>query len=669
MKKTLLSVLCAVCILTVNFPTLCGAAVSESDSLLNFDYITSDKSGNIFHDTDEITFTQNIENTVAKKVVSNYSWIITDEEGNSVASYTWSETISSKAKRTRTIKIDNPGKYGIYTINVSEENYALSSPNDKYTDTYSEEFSVCIALDENNIDDSFGYNQTMINYTRPRYCDPSVAVPLMLGSGARWHREDILWQGVEPKEKGKYIGVSSYISKINDLKSRDIKTVCILTGRNPLYDDGNCPSSDEAIAAYANFCAYVAKELHGLVDHFEIWNEWNHKNFNPTQEPAETYAKVLKAAYIAIKGVDPDIKVIGCDTAGINLKSIFWIGTVLYSLGGKYLDAISVHCYDYNSTDAFPEADFIWQAQYLKKTMDLYHVDVPIWLTEIGFSTYDNSTAGFVPGCSRDVQLNSMVMMRAVSKAYGLFDNIIQYCLYDYADQSQVESNWGVLNCSKRGYTDKPEAELLPNGAKPAYLGTAAMNYFVGGNSKFKDVTGDEDERSYAFEFYNQNLHKNVTLAINGGFDNTVTKDFELGSSSVDVYDKYGNFVRTMTSETGDYEIETYSEPIYLVYSASKLTVTKDGETITAMTELASGDRAEVKFTGYEVAEEHKPSLMIGQYKDGVLVDFEIIDADPSESDSEIRGDLIVADGVDQVRIMCWYTDTLLPVVPAYVID
>ncbi|MBR0365810.1 MAG: hypothetical protein IJH94_03295, partial [Clostridia bacterium] len=398
------------------FPTLSDAAYPASDSLLKFDYITSEKTGNIFSDTDDITFTQDIENKKTKKVVSNYSWTITDEEGNTVASYTWSDTIPSRAKRTREIAIDNPRKYGIYTINVSEENYVATSPDDKYTDTYSEEFSVCISLDKNNIDESFGYNQTMINYTRPRYCEPGVAAPLMLGSGARWHREDILWQGVEPKEEGKYIEVSSYKTRITELRDKEIKTVCILTGRNPLYDDGNCPSSDEAIAAYARFCGYVAKELHGLVDHYEIWNEWNHKNFNPTQEPAETYAKVLKAAYTAIKAVDPDIKVIGCDTAGINLKAIYWIGTVLYTLKGQYMDAISVHCYDYNSDDAFPESDFIWQAQYLRKAMDLYHVDVPVWLTEVGFSTYDNSTQGFVPGCSRDVQLNSMVMMRAVSK-------------------------------------------------------------------------------------------------------------------------------------------------------------------------------------------------------------------------------------------------------------
>ncbi|MBR0366259.1 MAG: hypothetical protein IJH94_05615, partial [Clostridia bacterium] len=129
-------------------------------------------------------------------------------------------------------------------------------------------------------------------------------------------------------------------------------------------------------------------------------------------------------------------------------------------------------------------------------------------------------------------------------------------------------------------------------------------------------------------------------------------------------------YVRTMTSETGDYEIETYSEPIYLVYTASKITLTKDGENITEMSELAAGDRAEVKFTGFETSDEHKPSMFVGQYKDGVLESVEMINVDPdAASESEFSGYITVADGIDRIKIMCWYADTLVPVVPAYDID
>ena len=670
MKKRLLSVLCVVCIFTVNCSAICGAAVSASESLIKYDYITSEKTGNIFSDTDVITFTQYIENKANKKVVSNYSWTITDEEGDHVASYSWSETLSARKTKTRSITIENPQKFGIYTISVNEENYAAADPSVKYTDTYTEEFSVCISLEENNTDYSFGFNQTMINPSRPRSCDYKVAAPLIQRSGAKWHREDVLWQGVEPNGNGTYIDLKDYANRISEIRQSGIYTVCILTGRHPLYDDGKCPYSDDAIAAYARFCAHVAKELKGVVDHYEIWNEWNHPNFNPSGEPPETYAKVLKAAYSAIKAVDPNIMVIGCDTAGITTSAVTWIGRVLYALnGGTYMDAISVHCYDYSSTDAFPESQFIEEAENLKRIMDIYGVDVPVWLTEIGFSTYDNSTIGFVSGCSKDVQLDSMVMMRAVSKAYGLFDNIIYYDLYDYADQSQVESNWGVLNCFKRGYTDKPEAELLPSGAKPAFLGTAAMNYFVGGKTEYIDMT--QDDRCYAFGFYNRNLRKNVILAINGGFNNTVTRDFELDTSSVDVYDKYGNLIRTMNSDTGDYEVDTYSDPIYLVYTASKITAEKDGVNITAISELAAGDTVEAKFTGFETAGETKPSMFVGQYKNGVLKSVKLIDAADSvtESENEFQGDFTVANGVDSIKIMCWYTDSLVPVVPAYVID
>ncbi|MBR4720294.1 MAG: hypothetical protein IK057_00890 [Clostridia bacterium] len=546
------------------------------DSLVKHDYITSAKEGNIFGVSDSITFTQDIENKTADNVVSKYSWDILDEEGQSVASYSATDTLTANETKTRNVSIDNPGKYGIYRIYVTEENYPAVAPGNTYAEHYSEEFSVCISLDSSNIDENFGFNQAVV---RANYLgEPDVAGPLMLKAGARWNRESLMWSAVESKSDmdlsaGDNRGVlnisETSLNRLRTLTDMGINVIAIPTGRHPLHGGDANPNSDDDIAAYARFCAYAAETLGSCgVTHFEIWNEWNSVNFNPTNETPETYAKLLKAAYRAIKDVNPDAVVIGCDVAGISDRGIAWIGQVLDALdGGTYMDAISVHCYDYEDDTAFPEAQVITEVNSLKTLLETKgYGDLPIWLTETGFSTYENSYEFFVPGCKRDVQLNSMVMSGAINKAYGLFDKFVQYCLYDNNNRSIISDNWGVLNCWSR---EKNVAEngvgrkMLPNGAKPSYLGVAAMNYFTGGNTTFMNVA--QEGRSYAFEFDNSNLGKKVILAINGGFNNDIKKEFHLGCTSISLYDKYGNLKDTMNSATGDYLIDTHSEPTYIV--------------------------------------------------------------------------------------------------------
>lgn len=608
MRKKILAVLFAVCI-AASLNTVTASASQDDTTLVDIDYITSANAaitGNIFAITDTISFSQTITNKENESVVSNYSWNVTDETGTTVAACSGSDVLGAAESKMRSISIPNPGKYGIYTINVTEENYRSANQGTKYTANYKDEFSVCISLDSNNIDENFGFNHKLIGQGG----EYEKSAPLMQKAGARWHRESVMWAGVEPPVHkdgveyidDKYINLDKYKLKLEYTKNiKGINTVCVLTGRNSKYDGNNCPTSPTGIEAYADFCSYVATELHGLVDHFEIWNEWNVTNFNPSRESPEDYANLLKASYSAIKAVDSNIVVIGCDCSGIlpvwsekhgeEVVKTSWMRRVFAALndGDTHMDAISVHCYDYSATDGFPEMQFINEVQSLKELMRQYNIDVPIWLTETGFSTYDAnstsvSTKGFVPGCTKDVQLNSMVLINAVNKAYGLFDKVIQYCFYDENCISFIEYNWGVLNCRDReggrattqsdideilkAYPGLTSGEikllkLVPYGAKPAYLGIAAMNYFIGGNTTYVDKK--KSDRCYAFEFHNNNLNKDVLLAINGGIVNNMTQTFDLGCQSVDVYDKYGNFKTQLSSATGVYSVETYADPIYIV--------------------------------------------------------------------------------------------------------
>ncbi|MBO4898376.1 MAG: hypothetical protein J5590_08785 [Clostridia bacterium] len=773
MKKMFLSVLCAVCIAALNFNIITVSASLDDTTLVELDYITSAKAGNIFAITDTISFRQIITNKVSESVVSNYYWNITDETGTSVATYSGSDELGAGAEKTRRITLDNPGKYGIYTINVTEENYRKASPGTKYTVQYTEEFSVCISLTSSNVDEHFGFNQSLV-----RGLGDSSSISLIHNVGAKWNRESIMWIGIESSStKGSYNISNSTISRVDAEIAGGINMIGVLTGRHPLYCNGGTenPNTPEDIAAFAAMCGYVAETFEGRIETFEIWNEWNSSNFNPTMESPETYAEVLKASYAAIKAANPNATVIGCDVAGIDTAQIAWIRRVLTALNGeKAMDAISVHCYDFSATEGFPEMQFVNEATNLKNLLAEFNLDIPIWLTETGINTYDNSTHGFVSGTTKNVQLNSMVMMNTVNKAYGLFDYVLQYCLYDNSNKSLISANWGVLNCWQRGYTEEPEAKLVPHGAKPAYLGLAAMNYFIGGNATFVDKK--KNDRCYAFEFHNNNLNKDVLVAINGGIVNTVTQDFDLGCQNIDIYDKYGNLKKQLNSATGVYSIETYTDPIYIVgefgnleeinsdiriraavdvntnvvtisgnvpdpgdfvsimvvtkgaeltaydssrvkfltqatadgdgnfsasytadslqgeyqiyvntkarrskvikdlvlsYSLPGLTVTKNEQAVTAMSQLSAGDRPVITLSGLDISQDSWAQLIVAQYSGDELINVSFTDTVGSFTTlgSEFMKDFTVVNGADSIKVMYWYMDTLVPILEHYEIN
>jgi hypothetical protein len=113
-------------------------------------------------------------------------------------------------------------------------------------------------------------------------------------------------------------------------------------------------ASDQRYADYATFCAQVAARYTGApgmdVDVYEIWNEPNNPNYWKPKPDMDHFARMLKAAYAAIKHVAPSATVITGGTApepdnGTAISpSIFIAG--IYDRGcGPSLDGIGHHPY------------------------------------------------------------------------------------------------------------------------------------------------------------------------------------------------------------------------------------------------------------------------------------------------------------------------------------
>jgi len=554
--KKLTALLLIMSFILTGFSALAAEKYESADSIIRSDYIQSRKNGNIFSLADKnIKFTQSYENITNEKAEIQSAYQVWDEDGMRVKAYpSRSIEIPAGEKATLEFSIENPGKYGLYTLKIENR---VNVNGVSYKKTFEECFSVCITLNENNVDPDFGFTQQIIS---KGYGDADITSALMRKTGANWYREDCLTWGMVEEVKGVLKIPEGAKEKLQKIKDNGLEVICILNGTNGKPYD----TIDDTIDAYARYCGFVAEQLDGIVDHFEIWNEWNNKK-ESYATPA-TYAKLLTKAYKALKDVNENNTVIGCVTAGIDYV---WIGKVLYELKNSgdtnVMDAVSVHCYPWTAENGVDEEQLINDTNMLKTVLKNYSLDIPVFLTEVGFSTFDGPVVWIEP-CTEEQQLNSLVLVKALNKAYGWYDKLLQYCFHDRANLAGVESNWGLVNCWQRGFTENPEAELTPYGAKPSYLGVAVMNYFTGGNTELQEMLKDENDRAYMFKFKNNNLSKNVMLCINGDLNTPAQKSIELDTNKVKIYDKYGNFAGEEISEAGTFSFEISSEPMYVVW-------------------------------------------------------------------------------------------------------
>ena len=127
----------------------------------------------------------------------------------------------------------------------------------------------------------------------------------------------------------------------------------VLGAENELYcKSGYFPTSDDAIAAYAKYCGYVAGELKGKVKYYEVLNEPRWMKYDvpnlTVQLKAQYYVKLLKAAYTEIKKADPDAFVLGISESDVVGASSFNTDHIKYIFdegGADYMDGLSVHTY------------------------------------------------------------------------------------------------------------------------------------------------------------------------------------------------------------------------------------------------------------------------------------------------------------------------------------
>lgn len=517
---------------------------SELNTPIKFNGISSEYTGNIFSECDDIMLYHNIENKTANTVKASYDYRVYDEQGNLYCERKITKNISAKAQDTLTISMKNPKVYGTYKVVITEKTDSTQSE-------YKSEFSVSKKLDESFKNSMYGICQQVAG---GNVGEADEVINVMSDTGLGILRDELRWDIIE-KSPGVYEIPEEKLNEINLIADSGKDIMLVLCYWNPLYDNGMTPHTDEGITAFANYAAYLASTLKGKVKYFEVWNEYNAMPlFNNGYEPPETYAKMLKATYTAIKEVNKDAVVVGIGTGDINKE---FAKTVFDNGGYDYLDAVSVHAYDWSGK--FDEVELKSQVLEFKELMSNYGEVKPLYFTEIGWSTFDGGNTR-LPGWAKNAypyteeeQAATSVFVNAYCKANNLCDMLLQYCMYDKEDKCDIEENLGICDMWN-------SRKNVPGGAKKSYLATSAFNYFVG-NAEFKSIT--EDGRNYGFFYYNNELDRDVLLLASGEGQNDMSFSFDC--DTVDVFDMYGNLKEALTSDDGNFSFKVCEIPYYVV--------------------------------------------------------------------------------------------------------
>ncbi|MEW5956457.1 MAG: cellulase family glycosylhydrolase [Chloroflexota bacterium] len=213
--------------------------------------------------------------------------------------------------------------------------------------------------------------------------------------GFKWAKGYVNWATVEP-EPGelRWVDPDNVVKAFGD---QQLKILLRVHGSPAWTRPPGAPLSHPPtnVADFAHFMTTLAGRYKGRVAAYEIWNEPNlyYEWGNLPPDPAR-YTQMLKAAYTAVKQVDPEALVISGGLATTGNGSLTAAGDLaflqgMYDAGAQgYFDALGSHPYAYGLAPADTHPDglsfdrVLAQHQVMEANGDYL---TPIWITELGW--------------------------------------------------------------------------------------------------------------------------------------------------------------------------------------------------------------------------------------------------------------------------------------------
>lgn len=289
----------------------------------------------------------------------------------------------------------------------------------------------------------------------------------MVSLGVGWIRFDMQWKIVQANNSSSF-NWSEIDSLVAEANAHHLKILAILDyapawAAGPCSAGDNCPPSSPAVfAAFAK--AAAQRYTPEGVSKWEIWNEPNNANFWGGESDCDTYTADLKAAYVAIKAVDPNAGVISGglapeSTDGKNISPTDFL-SCMYQDGGKgYFDAVGDHPYTYPQTPSAAQLG-AW-GEMSQTTPSLRSIMTAngdagkrIWVTEFGAPTDGPDANEYVSEAQQAAMVTDVM---GLYKTYSWGGPFFWYSLEDNGMATSTSENFfglvGADGSLKPAYT------------------------------------------------------------------------------------------------------------------------------------------------------------------------------------------------------------------------
>ena len=557
----------------------------------------SGPTGNIFSGNEPAVLNLTMKNSTAWDKVVHVVYGVKNDGGVLLTTGSFDANVAAGALFSQGVDVSSiAAAYGLYTLEVQ-----VTGDNGNINEEGQFPFSR-VATSAGGVQDNiFGTAIHLMGKTDASLVDTYLS--LIAQTGIKWVREDARWANAETVQ-GQISIPASWDMFVDTALSKGLSPLLIVDYGNPFYDGGNAPYTDEGIAAYAHYAGELAEHFKGKVDHFEIWNEWNIGGGNPDRLPPEAYAKVLQAAYTAIKAANPDAVVIGCTTSGADAE---WIGRVLAAGGYSYMDAVSIHPYTYPVNP--DDGGFIAGLHSINALFQPYGPAKPIWVTEIGWPTSEVISRGVSERASGAYAARAYTL--ALSS--GLAEKVFWYDFKnDYKPETSLEGHFGLV----RG-----DHEAVPWSAKANYAAYRALTGKLAG-ADYVDAypAGDQVQ---AYRFHRSSDGKDVLVLWSKMGSKSLL--LHLGTASAIFFDMFGNGSSLTAAADGTMTLPVSEEPVYVEGNFAQTIEVKDPYQIQVfpqLTETAAGKQWNV-------------NIAVSNYLDTALSGvLQILDSSPWEQGS-----------------------------------
>lgn len=263
---------------------------------------------------------------------------------------------------------------------------------------------------------------------------------LMDKAGIRYIRDGISWHKVE-KAKGVFDFTRSD-EWVNDAASKGMQIVSLLCFSNSLYNGGldvkTGPFTQEQLDGYVNYVKQVVSHYKGKISAYELWNEPNISFWLPEPNVMD-YARLVKAASLAIRSIDPEATIIAGSVATQNGPG--YLDSMFLQEVYPYIDAVSFHPYVYpNNPDKNYETTLKSYTNITKKYGGWKDQN----LTEIGWPTSTDAR-----GVSEELQSVYLTKQYLISAANGIRQSAIYDFRNDGTDPTYTEDNFGIVRIDR----------------------------------------------------------------------------------------------------------------------------------------------------------------------------------------------------------------------------